>query len=115
MRFLVCGGRDFDDAQAVNRALDALHVKRGITCIVEGGAPGADTHARIWAQANGVDVRTFYADWGTHGRRAGPLRNARMLEEGRPDGVVAFPGGRGTADMIRQAMTAGLKVWRPYG
>lgn len=115
MRILVCGGRDFDDATAIWRALDALHARRGITLIIEGGAPGADTHARGWAAEMGIDVRTFYADWGAYGRRAGPLRNARMLDEGRPDGVVAFPGGRGTADMIRQAKTAGLKVWRPYG
>lgn len=115
MIFLICGGRDYDDGPAIARALDALHAKCGITRIIEGGALGVDAHARMWAQVRGIDVRTFYADWQTHGRRAGPLRNARMLDEGRPDGVVAFPGGRGTADMIRQALTAGLKVWRPYG
>jgi predicted Rossmann-fold nucleotide-binding protein len=114
MRILVCGGRDYEDAASIERALDALHAARGITLIIEGGAAGADSHARAWASARGIDVRTFYADWKTYGRRAGPLRNARMLDEGRPDGVVAFPGGRGTADMIRQAQTAGLKVWRPY-
>jgi hypothetical protein len=115
MRFLVCGGRDYDDGPAIYRALDALHAKCRIACIIEGGATGADAHARSWANAKGIDVRTFQADWERYGRRAGPLRNARMLDEGRPDGVVAFPGGRGTADMIRQAQTAGLKVWRPYG
>jgi hypothetical protein len=115
MRILVCGGRDYNDIEALNQALDKLHAERRITLIIEGGAAGADAHAREWANANGVDVRTFYADWKTYGRRAGPLRNARMLDEGRPDGVVAFPGGIGTNDMIRQARTAGLKVWRPYG
>lgn len=115
MRILVCGGRDFNDAEAVMRALDKLHAERGITLVIEGGATGADAGARHWASATGVDVRTFWADWQTYGRRAGPLRNARMIDEGRPDGVVAFPGGRGTDDMIRQARTAGIKVWRPYG
>lgn len=115
MIFLVCGGRDFDDEQAVWRALDKLHAERGITGLIEGGASGVDTHARNWAVATGVDVRTFYAEWETFGKRAGPLRNARMLDEGRPDGVVAFPGGRGTKDMTQQAQAAGVKVWRPYG
>lgn len=115
MRILVCGGRDYNDAEAVNAALDAVHRKRGITCIIEGGATGADTLARQWAVATGIDIRTFYANWKLYGKAAGPLRNSQMLDEGRPDGVVAFPGGRGTDDMVRQAQAAGLTVWRPYG
>jgi hypothetical protein len=43
------------------------------------------------------------------------IRNTQMLAEGRPDGVVAFPGGRGTANMVRQAAAAGLGVWFPCG
>jgi hypothetical protein len=53
------------------------------------------------------------AEWKKHGKRAGPLRNMRMLEEWKPDGVAAFPGGSGTADMIAQARNAGVKVWEP--
>ncbi len=30
-----------------------------------------------------------------------------------PYGVVAFPGGKGTQNMIEQAEKAGVKVWRP--
>lgn len=30
----------------------------------------------------------------------------------RPDLVVAFPGGRGTADMVRRATAAGIEVIR---
>lgn len=52
----------------------------------------------------------FRADWEQCGRQAGPLRNARMLAEGRPDAVIAFPGGKGTADMVRKARAAGLPV-----
>jgi predicted Rossmann-fold nucleotide-binding protein len=36
-----------------------------------------------------------------------------MLSEGKPDLVIAFPGGRGTADMIRQAKEAGVPVRQP--
>jgi hypothetical protein len=50
------------------------------------------------------------AEWETHGRKAGPIRNARMLEH-QPQLVVAFPGGgRGTADMIAKAREAGVEV-----
>ena len=44
------------------------------------------------------------------GKRAGPLRNQRMLDEGKPDLVVAFPGGGGTKDMVRRAVKAGVSV-----
>lgn len=46
----------------------------------------------------------------TNGKAAGPIRNQRMLDEGKPDLVVAFPGGRGTADMVRRAKAAGVPV-----
>lgn len=117
MRILVCGGRDYTDEAAGFKALDALHAKRGITLIIEGECPygGADLIAKRWGESRGVRVLPFHAEWKKYGRAAGPKRNSRMLEEGRPDGVVAFPGGYGTADMASKAEAAGLKVWRPYG
>ena len=58
--------------------------------------------------ANGVVVEEFKADWDKFGRAAGPIRNAQMLREGKPDLVVAFPGGRGTANMVAQAKARAL-------
>jgi predicted Rossmann-fold nucleotide-binding protein len=113
MRVLVCGGRDFSDAAAVRRALQAVHDKYLIGLIIEGGALGADRLARQWAIDNGVPYCTYAADWKKHGKAAGPMRNERMIAEGEPDAVVAFPGGRGTADMIGKARAAGLRVWEP--
>lgn len=116
MRVVVCGGRDFADRNAVARALmpyrpakvteDSEHI------LILGGAPGADSLAEEWADVWGVRKRVYPADWNAHGRAAGPIRNQRMLEEGRPDLVLAFPGGRGTEDMIRRAEAAGVKVVR---
>lgn len=114
MRILVCGGRDYRDSGRVYAALDLLHARRGITCIIEGGAPGADKLAAHWAKRRGIECQTFVPEW-RRGPKAGPERNRRMLGEGRPDGVVAFPGGPGTADMCRAAMDRGLAVWRPFG
>jgi predicted Rossmann-fold nucleotide-binding protein len=112
LRILVCGGRDYGNVAELNHALHTVHAKRGISLIIEGGASGADRLAREWAIANNVPYQTFEADWAKQRMAAGPIRNTRMLVEGKPDGVIAFAGGRGTADMIRRAEAAGVKVWK---
>jgi predicted Rossmann-fold nucleotide-binding protein len=114
MRLLVCGGRDYADARAVDAVLGTVLRHCGITVLIQGGADGADRLACDWARAHGIEVLTFPANWQEHGRAAGPRRNRQMLKEVRPHGVVAFPGGRGTADMVRQARAAGLKVWQIF-
>jgi len=81
-----------------------------VSVVIHGAAPGADTLAGRWAELRRVPVEAFPADWEKHGRAAGPIRNAPMLAEGKPDLVVAFPGGRGTANMCKQARAAGVKV-----
>ena len=78
--------------------------------IIHGDANGADRLASQWAVDNGLKVEPYPADWAKQGRAAGPIRNKRMLEEGKPDLVVAFPGGRGTANMTKQAGEAGVPV-----
>jgi predicted Rossmann-fold nucleotide-binding protein len=52
----------------------------------------------------------FPANWPKHGKGAGFIRNQQMLNEGKPDLMIAFPGGKGTADMIEKAIKAGIKV-----
>lgn len=110
MKLLVCGGRDFADAERVDRILKMVHAKRPITILIEGGAAGADRLSRYWAERNGISIKTYEADWKTHGKGAGPIRNQLMIDDAKPDGVLAFPGGRGTSDMIKRARAAGLKV-----
>ncbi len=116
MKLLVTGGRDFNDRDFVFACLDRADAKRRIMLLVHGGATGADTLAKEWADARGVCHAPFTVtpeDWRTHGKAAGPLRNARMLAATAPDGAVAFPGGSGTADMIRRLEAAGVPVWMP--
>lgn len=111
MKVLVCGGRNFNDALTLGSWLGGIHKNNGpITLLIEGGAPGADFMARKFAEWLGIPTQTFEADWDRHGRSVGPLRNKQMLEEGRPDLVVAFEGGKGTANMVAQATAAGVKV-----
>jgi hypothetical protein len=111
-RVLVCGGRDYDDRDQLFRILDAAHVANPIVCLIHGAARGADSLAADWALDRDVLCNAYPADWDRDGKAAGPIRNQRMLDEGKPHIVIAFPGGRGTADMIRRAEKADIPVVR---
>lgn len=109
MRVIVCGGRDYSDADAVEQVLLALNPHH--VTIVHGAAPGADTLAGDLGHQLGFDIEPYPADWDKHGRAAGPIRNKQMLDSGA-DLVIAFPGGRGTTNMVLQAEKAGVPVWQ---
>lgn len=109
-RVLVCGGRDYRDADRVFMELEYLDSAFGVAAIIHGGASGADSLAAKWAVMRRVPAEAFFAFWERDGKAAGPIRNARMLNDGKPDMVLAFPGGRGTDDMVRKAMAAGVPV-----
>lgn len=114
-KLIVCGGREYNNADAVNRALSAAHERTGIAMIITGGAKGADSLAARWAHANAIPYLTVPANWEKHGDAAGPIRNQIMLDMMGEmlDGVIAFPGGRGTAHMCKIAREAGFPVWEP--
>jgi len=107
----VTGGRDYRDRATVFRVLDAERNTDGVTLLVHGGANGADLLADEWAVSRKVNRRVYYADW-SHGLSAGPRRNANMLRESDPHLLVAFPGGRGTANCVTQAERMGIRVLR---
>lgn len=107
MRVIVCGGRDYDDEETVHAVLSALgaHVT-----LVHGAAPGADRLANdVWDRLGMHQRQSFPADWGRFGKAAGPIRNQEMADAGA-DLCIAFPGGRGTADMKDRARKAGIPV-----
>lgn len=109
-RVLVCGGRDYSDRRRLGKVLDAAVERLGLDHVIAGGAMGADLLAQRWAERRNVPVDVFKAHWGKEGKAAGHLRNARMLADGKPDLVIAFPGDRGTANMVGQASAAGIPV-----
>lgn len=84
--------------------------KLAFDLVIEGAARGADQLAHEWAYGSGVPNDRYPADWDAFGNFAGPKRNKAMLDEGNPDLVIAFPGGAGTRNMIRQARKAGVEV-----
>ncbi|MDA7915275.1 DUF2493 domain-containing protein [bacterium] len=115
-RILVCGGRDYENRErlfgVLDKALSAATLTERTFVLIHGNARGADKLSHEWATARQVDdVRVYKADWKTHGKGAGPIRNRLMLTDGQPHVIVAFPGGNGTADMIRQGKKAGVPVY----
>lgn len=109
MKALVCGGRDYDDDTELFNTLDLIHKQTPIDTIIHGGARGADDLAGWWAVYQDIQCITVPADWNLYGRRAGPIRNAQMLEL-KPDVIVAFKGGNGTRNMIALAEKANVPV-----
>jgi len=132
MKVLVCGGRDYKDRKRVFEVLDYIHTRRApIALIIHGAATGADRLGKEWADSNGIEPDGYPALWddltakgavikhrrdgSSYNANAGPTRNAKMLAVGKPDCVVAFPGGDGTANMVSQARSAGVKVFEVSG
>lgn len=125
MRVVVTGGRSYSDTKRVFAVLDELHARRPITALIEGGASGLDVRAKAWARQRGVLPVPFPAPWTDIGhpgavvryRRdgtaydaaAGGRRNQQMIDEGRPDFGLVFPGGTGTADMRARLVAAQIE------
>lgn len=123
MRILVCGDRNYTDWAAFEEELREWLIEEPhcwINCakpseitIIEGGARGVDTLAKEFAIKYGMAVKEYPADWDKYGKAAGPIRNKQMLDEGKPDLVIAFLNSqhsRGTKNMIEQATKAGIEV-----
>ena len=100
---IVTGGRDFTNRLVVYAALNSLHATYGVRQVVEGGARGADALAREWAKERGIPCITCPANWEKHGQAAGMIRNIEMLTDFPEHQIAAFPGGKGTAGMVREA------------
>jgi hypothetical protein len=112
----VTGSRAWPDPEKVFHELGLLFAGKGPFELIHGAcSTGADAAAHHWfevaGQHLGVSEVTYPADWQTHGRAAGPMRNALMVKGGA-DLVLAFPlpGGRGTQGTIALALQAGIEV-----
>jgi hypothetical protein len=114
-RVLVCGDRHWTNREAIRRVLQGL-IERGYDDLIHGGAKGVDTLAgEVWKyDLKQSEPWVFKAEWSLYGRAAGPIRNQRMLDEGKPDLVVAFhndlPKSKGTKDMVKRAQKADVPV-----
>lgn len=157
MRVLVCGSRFWRDSMILDAVLDGIHCEvtslNGEMTLIHGAQKswdseqrahyGADFLAACWADGSlpPEQHKRYPADWrpgGVYDPGAGPKRNQRMLDEGKPDVVVAFKDGfqrdpevpvlnmdgtrtgavirsrqakGGTEDMVRRAKAAGIPVY----
>lgn len=109
-RVAVTGGRNYGDYRTVAYVLAREHKDQPFDVLICGMARGADSLCATWAHANSVTLAEFPADWDRHGRAAGPIRNQQMIDEGKPTELIAFPGGKGTADMTQRCRAAKLKI-----
>lgn len=125
LRLLVCGSRDWRDMGAIQRFLSdverkRLRLSRPVPLLIHGGARGADEIAGLFGERLGWEIAVYPASWGLHGRAAGPMRNARMLADGRPTWGASFGAlermGRrtGTGDMVARLRAARIPV-RSFG
>lgn len=113
-RILVCGSRYWMGRDSYDAIVRELKRFPNAELVIHGGCGGADTQAGRAATELGIPVAVYPANWKKHGKAAGPIRNALMLAEGRPDIVLAFHEdiglGRGTADMVAKAKAADVEV-----
>lgn len=150
MRLLITGDRNWatgDRKQAEGRllfsVLDEFHKQHGIDVLIEGCATGADWlaggHPPVyapsdpdfvikepgWAWVRKVPSEHYPANWAEKGRAAGPIRNAQMLRDGKPDYAIAFHPelreSKGTRDMVKKLLKASIPVmyvsgwqWMPF-
>ena len=114
MIVLVCGSRFWTDGKFIRKILQKYQEDCSIEAVVEGEAFGADKLAREAAESLRIPVRPFPAIWHQYGKAAGPIRNQQMLDEGKPDMVLAFHDNlhqsKGTADMLRRARRREITV-----
>lgn len=108
IRIAVTGGRFFDNKEQVAKGLCRLQGRNVI--LAHGGATGADDLCKQYAVKMGWKVVVYEADWKRLGNRAGPVRNAELLDNFKPDYLIAFSGGKGTWDMINKALDRKIKV-----
>ncbi len=106
-RVAVIGSRQFASPELVRAYVAALPKER---VVVSGAAAGVDTWAEEAAKAAGLETLVFHADWHGLGRRAGPVRNEKIIAAA--DEVVAFWDGRsrGTLNALCLAKEKGIAI-----
>ena len=109
MKVIVAGSRTATWAHVIEAMRTAEFVKE-ITCVISGGARGADSHGEEVARRKGWEILRFPAQWDKFGKSAGYRRNEEMAEHA--DALIATWDGLspGTRHMIETARKKGLRL-----
>lgn len=107
MRIGFTGGRDYSNELLVSQVVQLFWEAE----VHVGDCPtGLDKMVRFRRYEFDYPCFVHKADWDKHGRAAGPIRNKELIDS--IEFLIAFPGGKGTANCIAQAREAGVFVWR---
>lgn len=120
---IVCGSREWTDKEAVRSVLTRFKgAPHDLDIVIHGAQRGADTLAGEVATELGLSVIPVEAEWQAFGRKAGPMRNDRMLEMlikaakayNQPVRCIAFHHdsklGVGTRDMVRKCLQERIRA-----
>ena len=105
---IIAGSRDFCDLKLLRNTL--ANVPWNISTIVDGGAKGADLLGFVFAKEFGIPVETYEADWETHGKSAGYIRNKEMEKQAEKAIVFVKNKSKGSVDMIAQMKAVNKEV-----
>src|SRR5579863_4524475 len=109
MRTIIAGSRTITDQTEVDEAVKSSGFT--ITEVLSGGARGVDSLGEVWANAHGVPISIFLADWQQHEKAAGPIRNSEMAANADALILVWDGASRGSQDMLTKAIAKGLQVY----
>lgn len=116
-RVIIAGSRDINGDLAELFVQESMRVTRmmwdwKVGAVLSGKCRGIDTAGEKWAKLNKAEVEEYPADWDLLGDKAGPLRNAEMVQRADALVVIAFRGSKGSADVLRRAKAQGLWIYR---
>lgn len=110
-KVIIAGSRSFSSYSFLEKScLEIFNSLRGFPLVISGDAAGADQLGVKFATEHGIPVLHMPAKWSLYGKRAGMIRNRKMLEQA--DRLIAFWDGQssGTVNMIQIAKEKGIPV-----
>ena len=110
-KVIIAGSRDFYDYDLLAEECNIILEGKDDIEVVSGRAIGADMLGEMYAKDKKYPVKLFPADWNTHGKGAGFIRNGEMANYANM--LIAFWDGesKGTKHMVETAQKKGMEVY----
>lgn len=113
MKIIIAGSRTLQIfEEGIYSLLCAHKIHRNqYTEVVSGGAGGIDKCGEFFATYYNVDLKRFPADWDTHGKAAGVIRNKQMAEYADALLLIWDGKSRGSANMKKEMEKLGKPIY----